>query len=94
MSSFEEIKGLFTNEIINSPQYQVALKIKNLVIADIQSPNINFNFQYQLEDIDYVNINNKNNEEYIMIFALKLILGFFVEIINGCIIIEMKKFLE
>jgi hypothetical protein len=35
MSCFQEIKTLFTNEIVNSPQYTVATKIKNLIIQDI-----------------------------------------------------------
>ena len=35
MSFNAAIKELFTNEIIGSPQYQVALKIKDLIINDI-----------------------------------------------------------
>ena len=94
MSSFEEIKGLFTNEIINSPQYLVATKIKNLIIQDIITPNINFSFSYLLENSDYVDINNKDKEEIIIKMALKILLGFEVEINMGCVIVVMDKFLE
>lgn len=93
MSSFEEIKGLFTNEIINSPQYLVATKIKGLIVQDIIAPSINFTFSYQLQDTDYVDINNKDKEDAIIRMALKLILGFDVEIIMGNIIVVMDKFL-
>lgn len=94
MSSFEEIKGLFINEIINSPQYLVAIKIKNLIVQDIIAPNINFTFTYLLENTDYVDINNKDKEEVIIKMALKIILGFEVEINMGYVIVIMNKFLE
>lgn len=93
MSSFEEIKGLFTNEIINSPQYLIATKIKGLIIQDIIAPNIDFTFSYQLQNSDYVDINNKDKEETIIKMALKLILGFDVDIIMGNVIVVMNKFL-
>ena len=101
MSHFAEIKDLLTNEIVNSPQYQIALKIKNLIIADILQPNINLSFIYNFEDSDYIDnidINKKDYDEQIIMFSLKLILGFDVILIqNGSdrgIIIDMKKFLE
>lgn len=94
MSSFGEIKELFINEIINSPQYQIALKIKNLIIQDIITPNINFVFQYQLQDSDYIDINNKDKEEIIIKMALKNILGFDVDISMGNVLIIMNKFLD
>jgi hypothetical protein len=94
MSSFQEIKGLFTNEIINSHQYQLGLKIKDLLIADIQAPKINYSFIYEFQPEDYQDINNKEYEENITVLALKLILGFEVEHIEGGIVIVMKKFLD
>ena len=94
MSSFQEIKSLFTNEIVNSPQYTVATKIKNLIIQDIQAPSINYNFIYQLQDIDYVDINNKDAENIIIVMALKIVLGFEVEINMGSVYVQMKKFLD
>jgi hypothetical protein len=98
MSSFEEIKGLFVNELINSPQYLVATKIKNLIIADILAPNINYSFSYIFVDSDYVDVNNKDYEENIICFCLKVILGVESELINSVVsrgvIVLMKKFLD
>ncbi len=98
MSSFEEIKNLFTNEIVNSSQYLVATKIKNLIIQDIAIPSINYSFTYFFVDSDYVDINNKDYEENIICMALKLILGIEVELINNGINrgvnVIMKKFLN
>lgn len=97
MSNFLEIKTLFTNEIINSPQYSVAIKIKDLLIADIQAPNVGFTFIYEFKDSDYQNIDNKDYEERVIVFSLKLILGFHVELFQNMsrgIVIIMDKFLE
>ncbi len=93
MSYFDEIKGLFTNEILNSPQYQVALKIKDLIKQDIITPYINFTFSYQLQDTDYVDINNKDKEEVIIGMALKMILGIEVDIYMSKITVIMNKFI-
>jgi len=97
MSSFQEIKTLFTNEIINSPQYAVAMKIKDLIIADIQAPNIGFTFIYEFKDSDYKDLNNKDYEERVIVFALKLILGVDIELFQNMsrgIVIIMDKFLN
>jgi hypothetical protein len=94
MSSFEEIKSLLTNEIINSPQYTLAIKIKDLIKADILAPNINCNFIYTLEDSDYVDLNNKDKEEQILIMALKIVLGLDIDVSMGSVVIVMKRFLN
>ena len=98
MSSFEEIKNLFTNELINSPQYLVATKIKNLIIADILAPNVNYSFSYIFVDSDYVDVNNKDYEDNIIWLCLKVILGVEIELINNGMFrgvnIIMEKFLE
>ena len=98
MSSFEEIKSLFTSELINSPQYLVATKIKNLIIADILAPNVNYSFSYMFQDTDYIDINNKDYEDNITWLCLKLILGVESELINNGgfrgINIIMKRFLD
>ena len=93
MSSFTEIKDLLTTEIINSPQYAVAVKVKNLIIADILAPNVSANFIYTLEDSDYVDVNNKDIENQSINLALKVVLGLDVEVDMGMIVIPMKKFL-
>ena len=94
MSYFEEIKGLFINEIMNSSQYQLGLKIKDLIKQEIITPNINFSFIYQLQNTDYIDINNKEHEETILKMALKIILGFEVEISYSSVIVIMDKFLQ
>ncbi len=93
MSYFNEIKGMFTTELTNSSQYVLGLKIKDLLKADIIAPNINYSFKYYLEDSDYININDKEHEEVILIFCLKLILGVNVEINNRLVIVVMKDFI-
>jgi hypothetical protein len=96
MSSFSEIKNLFVSEILNTPQYQVALKIKNLLIQDILAPNLNLTFIYIFQDEDY-STSNKDYEENIIFYSLKLILGFEVGLYNDGnnrgIQIVMKNFL-
>ena len=98
MSSFEEIKNLFTNELVNSPQYLIATKIKNLIIADILAPNVNYSFSYMFVDSDYVDVNNKDYEENIIWLCLKVILGVESELLNNGMYrgvnIIMKQFLE
>jgi hypothetical protein len=98
MSSFEEIKLLFTNELVNSPQYLVATKIKNLIIADILAPNVNYSFSYMFVDTDYVDVNNKDYEDNIIWLCLKVILGVDSELINNGIYrgvnVIMDKFLK
>jgi hypothetical protein len=98
MSSFEEIKSLFTAELVNSPQYLIATKIKNLIIVDILAPNVNYSFSYMFIDSDYVDVNNKDYEENIIWLCLKVILGVESELINNGMFrgvnVVMKKFLE
>jgi hypothetical protein len=96
MSSFEEIKSIFVAEILNTPQYQVALKIKDLLIEDILAPHLNLTFTYVFQDADY-STPDKDHEENIIIFSLKLILGFDVDLWNDGnnrgILVVMKNFL-
>jgi hypothetical protein len=96
MSSFDEIKGLFSTELSNSPQYLVATKIKNLIIEDILAPKIDIFFTYVLVDSDYVDIANKQYENEVIILCMKLILGITVEIgnIDNMLVVEMSKFLN
>jgi hypothetical protein len=94
MSSVEEIKGLLTNEVVSSPQYAVAVKVRDMIIADILAPNVSTNFIYTLEDSDYVDINNKDKEDQIINMALKIVFGFDIEVSMGMIVIIMNKFLN
>jgi hypothetical protein len=94
MASFEEIKVLLTNEVKSSPQYAVAVKVKDMIIADILAPNVDCNFIYTLEDSDYVDLNNKDKEEQIINMALKLVLGLDIQVNMGMIVVVMKQFLQ
>ncbi len=94
MSFFSEIKTLFTAEIEKTPQYLIGLKIKNLIIQDILTPTVNYNFTYTLVDEDFIDLNNKIYETNIIKLSLKLILGFEPEFFGDMIIINMKLFLE
>ena len=91
---FENVQVLLTNEVINSPQYAVAVKVKDMIIADILAPNVSANFIYTLEDSDYVDINNKDKEDQIINMALKIVFGFDIEVSMGMIVIIMNKFLN
>ncbi len=91
---FENVQVLLTNEVINSPQYAVAVKVKDMIIADILAPNVSANFIYTLEDSDYVDINNKDKEDQIISMALKIVFGFDIEVNMGMIVIIMNKFLK
>ena len=91
---FENVQVLLTNEVINSPQYAVAVKVKDMIIADILAPNVSANFIYTLEDSDYVDINNKDKEDQIINMALKIVFGFDIEVSMGMIVIIMNKFLK
>jgi hypothetical protein len=97
MSSFQEIKNLFTNEIVNAPQYLVATKIKNLIIQDINEPKINSVFTYELQNndfSDYTDFDIVNYESQIIVLSLKIILGFECQLQSKTIYIQMKKFLD
>ena len=96
MSSFDEIKLLFSTELSNSPQFLVATKIKNLIVANILAPKIDVYFTYQLLDTDYSDVSNKQYENNIIILCLKLLLNITVEIgnIDNLLVVDMSKFLE
>ena len=98
MSEFQTIRKLFNDELVASPQYLVATKIKNLIIADIIAPNVNYSFSYMFVDSDYIDVNNKDYEDNVIWLCLKVILGVECELINNGIVrgvnIIMKKFLE
>jgi hypothetical protein len=96
MSSFDELRLLYSTELSNSPQFSVATKIKNLIIENIVAPKIDIYFTYVLVDSDYTDITNKQYENDIIILCMKLILGVKVEIgnIDNMLIVDMSKFLD
>ncbi len=77
MSSKQEIKNAFTNELMNTPQYQIVLDIKNTIMDEIARPNVmryvNYDFAIEQTDkeidilkmcfiIEFGNIPNINNQ--------------------------------
>ena len=88
MSSRQEIKSLFEVEIKNSADYATVLKIKQYIINEIITPNINENVVYNFE--------TPQTEEQINNIKLGLIVefGFSGIISENYVVIDMKKFLE
>jgi hypothetical protein len=89
MSSKNEIKNAFEAELKNTPQYQIVLNIKNLIMQEIATPNIQSSVIYNFQIL-------QNEEERIIIKMCMIIeFGFSTDNMNeNCVIIEMKKFLE
>lgn len=88
MSSKQQIKDLFTEELKNTPQYQILLNIKQLILNEIATPNI-------LPQVVY-NFETMQSDEDINIIKLCMIIefGFDTNNINSnCVVIEMKQFL-
>lgn len=88
MTSKSYIKDLFTNEILNSEEYQTVLKIKIAIINEIQSPSIVEQFVYNFETPQ--SETQRNNIKLAMIIEF----GFFTDNMNeNTIMIDMKQFL-
>lgn len=49
MSSKEEIKTGFTTELKNTPEYQIILNIKQRILNDIATPNIQRTVHYDFD---------------------------------------------
>jgi len=89
MSSKNEIKNAFEAELKNTPQYQIVLNIKNLIIQEIATPNI--------QSLVIYNFQIPQNEEERNIIKMCMIIefGFSTDNMNeNCVIIEMIKFLS
>lgn len=88
MSSKEEIKVLFTQEICNTQEYQIALNIKNYIIQQINEPNIQETVVYM-----FPNPLTKDSQE-ILKMALTVLFGFYGLVNENGVVIDMKKFLD
>jgi serine kinase of HPr protein (carbohydrate metabolism regulator) len=59
MASKEEIKVSFTTELKNTPEYQIILNIKQLIMNEIATPNINRRVVYNFDrSMSYEERNN------------------------------------
>ena len=89
MSSKQEIKDLFVAELKNTPQYQIVLTIKQIILNEIATPNILSQVIYNFEtpQSDY-------NIEVIKM-CLTVEFGFTTSnISSNSVIIDMKDFLN
>lgn len=89
MSSKQEIKDLFTAELMLTPEYQIALKVKQAILYEISTPNIQGTVVYTYETpIDRQSVQ-------VLKMCLLLLFGFNTNNISeNCVVIEMKSFLE
>ncbi len=88
MSSKEEIKVAFTNELKNTPEYTDIIAIKQLILNEIATPNI-------LEYVKY-NFSSPKSEEQQSILNLCLLVefGFTTQsMTSNFVVLEMKHFL-
>jgi L-fucose mutarotase/ribose pyranase (RbsD/FucU family) len=89
MSSKQEIKNLFIAEIKNTPEYQIVLQIKALILNEIAAPHIQKDVVYNFETP--LSKEQENNVKLCMIVEF----GFYTDNMSGySIIIDMTKFLE
>jgi hypothetical protein len=89
MSSKEEIKVLFINEIKNTPEYQIVLQMKAFILNEIATPNIQEEVIYYFE--------TPLNKQQLKNIQLSMIVefGFYTNNMStSCIFIDMRKFLE
>ena len=88
MASKQEIKTAFTAELLATPQYQIVLKIKQLILDEIARPNIN-----QFVVYNYETPQNKLEQQNIKMCMI-LEFGFSTENISeSCVVINMMDFL-
>ena len=88
MSSKQEIKNAFEAELKNTPQYQIVLNIKNLIMQEIAAPNIQASVIYNFETPQ------NETDRNIIKMSMLIEFGFSTDNMNeNCCIIEMIKFL-
>ena len=89
MSSKQEIRNAFEIELKNTPQYQIVLNIKSLIMDLIATPNIQPLVIYNFES-------TQNQEERDIIKMCMIVeFGFSTDNMNeNCCIIPMIKFLK
>ncbi len=89
MTSKQEIKDLFVAELLNTPQYQTVLTIKQIILNEIATPNIQSQIFYNFDPMI------TEEDVGIIKMCMKVEFGFDVENISvGGVCIDMKKFLE
>ena len=88
MSSKQEIKDAFTVELKNTPEYQIVLNIKQIIMAEILAPNVQSQVIY--------NFSPSQTDEQINVIKMCMIIEFGFttnNISNNAVIIDMINFL-
>ena len=89
MSSKQEIKDLFVAELKNTPQYQIVLTLKQIILNEIATPNIQSQVLYYFE-----NPQSTYDIEVIKM-CMTVEFGFTTNNINeSWVCIDMSKFLD
>ena len=89
MTSKQEIKTAFTTELMNTPQYQIILNIKQLILDEIARPNIQRSVVYNFDSPQ------SQDDREIIKLCLMLEFGFSTENMNeNLIVIDMIQFLN
>ena len=86
--SKEEIKNAFTLELKNTPEYQIVLNIKQIIMAEILAPNVQSQVIYTFLI--------PQTDEQINVIKMSMIIEFGFttnNISNNCVIIDMINFL-
>jgi hypothetical protein len=88
MTSKGEIKDLFTAELKTTPEYATVLAIKQVILDEIATPNIQSQVIYEFTPL--------LTEEQIGVFKMCMIIEFGFDtnnISSNAVIIDMKSFL-
>ncbi len=89
MTSKVLIKDLFVAELKNTPQYQIVLTLKQIILNEIATPNIQSKviYNFETQQTDY--------EVEVIKMCLTVEFGFTTNNISTqCVIIDMANFLE
>lgn len=88
MSSKEEIKTAFVAELKNTPEYQIILNLKQLILDKIATPNIQRTVHY-----DFDRYLSQEEQENIKLCAV-VEFGFEIFVNEYFVEVYMNKFLE
>lgn len=88
MSSKDEIKNAFTAELKTTPEYQIILNIKERILNDIATPNIQRTVHYDFDR--YIGQEEQANIRLCSIIEF----GFEIFVNDFCAEVYMDKFLE
>jgi hypothetical protein len=88
MTSKQEIKDLFVAELLNTPQYQIVLTLRQIILNEISVPNVQSQVIYNFETLQ--------SEYDIEIIQMCMLLEFGFKthnISSNSVIIDMSNFL-